>query len=901
VRSIRRDRRSDCFRCAPRVPITLTQWCHDMITSDRYSSGYEYDDNELDTLTTLGSTLTRYGGNWERDDDVVHLYSVGYRAHEANPDIVAAGLYVRISPDANGNFRVEERSPMLSGASFLVKTHSWHSLVLYIRTSLLDMHAEDLAFDEEDDSEDTDSFDEEEDADDNAGDDNQHPTSSALAPRLTHRFPEGGSPVSALSFSTDGSVLAIGHVDGTLELMDPLWGDKLGECESDGRRVMALAFSPDGSWLAAGSENKTLRVWDAHTWQLRQREYFDGAVNTVAFSPDGRKLASGDEDKTIQVRDMHTAELLHEFKDHKGAVNSLAFSPDGRVIASGSDDTLVTFRSVETGEVLSVIDSHRARVNVLAFSPDGRWMAVGTARGGIHVWAIESNEQVCEFHVDRPADQVLALVFSPDSRWLVVADNDKTLWVYDALTREVLLTLPSTDRSSAVALSPDGRLLAVGGTPQELLSLETHRDSSVIDHGTDGSLRVFDFDEMVIRARLTPLMQIVEANGITDVSVRTILEWFGVKRRTNRLLEKIEIEFYEAGLKVDVEALKEAKLDAFVEVSRRPWDDDDEVEEDLPTHALDVFVHSQSVDAELDRFSLSPDGRWVAITGDRQVGVWDLSTRTLAQTLPGKQAAFNTDGHLLTGLDHTQVVGDAFLNLWEPASWKLLGTIPDASVSHFTESEDIEHKLLTDGRWIVTSGGSEAVLVRDLSSSAPPVTLSLRGFAFPLSSATISPDGRFLASGSSDDEADDFCVRIWDIHAGALLYTLSGHRGQVWSVAFSHDGRLLASASGDTTVRIWDVASGALVRVLGGHAGTVSRVTFSPCGGYLASASDVAEDGPYFSRVHLWNARSGFHMRHLTFQDELRAVSFSADARWLVTGYQNGAVCMWDVDALFAE
>ena len=125
---------------------------------------------------------------------------------------------------------------------------------------------------------------------------------------------------------------------------------------------------------------------------------------------------------------------------------------------------------------------------------------------------------------------------------------------------------------------------------------------------------------------------------------------------------------------------------------------------------------------------------------------------------------------------------------------------------------------------------------------------TLTGHAEEVYGVAFSPDGTLLATGSGLDNT----VRLWDVATGDCARTLTGHANSVLGVAFSPDGTLLATGSGpDNTVRLWDLATGDCARTLTGHANSVLGVAFSPDGTLLATGS-----GPD-NTVRLWDLATG--------------------------------------------
>jgi WD40 repeat protein/tRNA A-37 threonylcarbamoyl transferase component Bud32 len=313
------------------------------------------------------------------------------------------------------------------------------------------------------------------------------PTSVPLPhPVPRHKMP-GLIPRLTGTFNPDGQTVLTGGEDGTARLWDAVTGEPKGQPLRHGGPVLALAFSPDGRSVLTGSFDRTARLWDVRTGRQKGPvlRHF-GRVRAVAFSPDGTFLATGgavEDDspepgmrRTVggeaRLWEATTGNLLGEPLWHAGPVRALAFRPGGRMLLTGSIDMAARFFAVPDGTLLGRPLEHEGSVTTVAFSPDGKRALTSSAGGGREVAA-----RLWELPPERPlaapgftraegGGLTVPVAFTPDVRTMfTVAPGGRTVGKQDVASgKPIGPTLVQPAPLTAVALSPDGRILLTAGT-----------------------------------------------------------------------------------------------------------------------------------------------------------------------------------------------------------------------------------------------------------------------------------------------------------------------------------------------------------------------------------------------------------------------------------------------------
>jgi WD40 repeat protein len=633
-----------------------------------------------------------------------------------------------------------------------------------------------------------------------------------------------------------------------------------------GDDVGRVFYTPAGKSLVTSDATHVIRVWDAASGRV-VREIGDPRMDLreIALSPDGKTLATSEYPSQLRLWDVATGRekrRWHEAQDEDFRylqLDHLGFAPDGRTLAVGVRQYHRTTKTYE--KWIDLRDTagpseHRRRLPAdwlwlkdLAFAPDGRTLAtasqdtevnasgrqVGPEKGSVRLWDTETGRERRRFAVEGASVQSLAI--SPDSRWLAASVTDGTLRVYDLVTgreREPRPGQQPADRPRAMnclRFSPDGSILAGGAE-----GVRAYRgDFSLAEiHLWDAATgrerhRILAHQQGIGSLAFAPDGRTLASSGIGaairfwDVATgREALEHRGHRSAIRTLaISPVDGTVFTGGYDGTI----------------RRWD---------PASGRELATIAELPDPAIF-CSLAPDARSLVVCTSMGMRpeLWSVAERRAIRRLP-RDNATTTVGRVVWSPDGKTVAADG--RIWDVATGRVRLTFRTRDGQDASSRGWFPISYSPDGKTVISEWRQELSFwdVAAGKEVGPAIRLEKpRGLA-----VALSPDGRLLASGGivhrSRDGVVDPAIRLYEVATGRVVATLIGHEETTLGLAFSPDGRWLASGSGDQwsagdhTVRIWSVATGKELRRFDGHRGRVNAVAFAPDGRSVVSGSEDA-------------------------------------------------------------
>jgi WD40 repeat protein len=274
-------------------------------------------------------------------------------------------------------------------------------------------------------------------------------------------------------------------------------------------------------------------------------------------------------------------------------------------------------------------------------------------------------------------------------------------------------------------------------------------------------------------------------------------------------------------------------------------------------------------------------GTMFVSTANRQVQVWQLHDGRLQlqweqQLGPGVNAVFSPDG---------DTIATACTNGRVCLVETLTGSVHRTFDAHTRSVGEVAWS--PDGQHLASA--EKEITVWNLRDEQRTTLSDHEDFVIALA---FSSDNRFLASAAGNDEA----IRIWDVANAQLVHRLPTEYSFTSGIAWSSDGRTLASVSWDGTIRLWDTTTGVLERQLTGHPYAINSVAWSPDGQLLATASgergffEWQRDGA----IYLWDVTEGRVVRRLRgHKNAIRSLTFSSDGGILASASDDQSMRVW--------
>ena len=299
-------------------------------------------------------------------------------------------------------------------------------------------------------------------------------TSGSKIPNPKSKIQNRPAPVTALAFSPDGKLLAVGGYRG-VRLLEAGTGEAVRTLTGCADQVQAVAWSQNGKFLAAagGTPGQAGEVvlFDTQTWKpLHTLLGHTEVVYEVAWKPNAMELATGSLDKTARIWNAMTGECTRTIKDHADAVFGVAYSPDGKLLATGSADRSAKLFDTTSWKRVAVLTAHQEAITRVAFNQNGTLLVTAGADKVARVWAVKIGAMENPVRTMSEGDTINACVFSPDGTLLVWGASNRTVRVFngDGSQQQRELKEPE-DWVYSVAVAKDNQTVAAGTQDGKIL------------------------------------------------------------------------------------------------------------------------------------------------------------------------------------------------------------------------------------------------------------------------------------------------------------------------------------------------------------------------------------------------------------------------------------------------
>ena len=614
------------------------------------------------------------------------------------------------------------------------------------------------------------------------------------------------------------------------------------------------------------------------TIQLKRE---DEPIEFLLFSPDGTRIIS-DSKRGICVWDATSGELIARLLagNDESRVLSAGYLPDGRYIIDVSTNGIIRKWDVLTSSLVWERVTFEEQTNsgwmtYAKFSPDRKSVVFGDDRGSIEIWDVETgkrDDQPLEGHIG----YITCLSFSSDGKYLASGSDDTTVMIWNVVKSEAR-TGPlrgHTEEVTAVDFSKDGNAIISGSEDKSI---------DVWDVNSGKMLRKIICEGEVRTVTYSPDGLFILARGSGWMSMWNVVDAMAAPKvfDVHEDEDEDEDEFiWEASFSPDGSRFVTRCVKPNISDTIKIWDASWSVEETKAT-----FEEQQG---EITSISVSPSGKFIA-SGSFDGRIFDGDSIYLRNVLTGglvKKLKLSSGVDSLSFSPFNEQLIAFGSDNWRVQLWDVTN---DVTVTIGNHKGYVSHIAFSpSNKKHVASGSHDATICiwnierRELAVS--PLT----GHDGEVTSIAYSPDGTRLVSGSFDET-----IRIWNSETGQLLSTLNRHSRRVSSVAYSFDGSRIVSGSSDKTIIVWDAQSGQIIcgPISAGH--YVKSVCFSRDGEQIFSGSRHGD-------VRVWDSLTGQSLlppfiRHM-YYDLFNC--FFSNERCFATECLDGSIRIWTLDTV---